>query len=91
METINIGLRPEWPPGAPPQGLGDAIWQQVEACWSQEPEDRPTTLEVLQALQKLSEERPQVSQEPREPSSDDTWDYVEDALEPSTFEFRGGE
>ena len=90
METVNIGLRPEWPPKVASEGLGDAIWQQVEACWSQEPEDRPTARVVLQALQKLSEERPQVSQEPREPSSDDTWDYVEDALDPSTFDFRGG-
>ena len=90
METVNIGLRPEWPPGVASEGLGDAIWQQVEACWSQGPEDRPTARVVLQALQKLSEERPQVLQEPREPSSDDTWDYVEDAPEPSTFDFRGG-
>ena len=91
MESVNIGLRPEWQPGAALQGLGDAIWEQVEACWSQEPEERPTALAVLQALQKLSEERPQVLPEPREPSSDDTWDYVEDVPEPGTFDFRGGE
>ena len=83
VQIVNIGMRPEWPPEAVSKGLGDAIWQQVEACWSQEPEDRPTALVVLQALQRLSEEWPQVSQEPREPSSDDTWDYVTDGPEGS--------
>jgi len=91
VNTVKIGIRPEWRPEPASQELEDAIWQQVEACWNHDPEDRPTVLVVLQVLQKLSDERPRVSQEPREPSSDDTWDYVEDALEPSTFDFRGGD
>ena len=91
MENITIGLRPEWPPGFASQGLGDTIWEQVEACWSHEPEERPTALAVLQVLQGLSEERLQGSQEPQEPSSDDTWDYVEDTPEPSMCYFPGSE
>jgi len=91
VETVNIGMRPEWPHEATSQGLVDAIWEQVEACWSQEPGERPTASAVLQTLQKLREEQPGVSQEPREPSSDDTWDYVEDNPEPGTFDFRGDE
>jgi len=91
IESVTLGMRPEWPPGVPSQWYGDTIWDQVEACWSHEPEDRPTALVVLQALQKLSEEQPQVSQESREASRDDAWDYVEDAPEPSTCGFRDGE
>ena len=84
-------MRPEWPLGVASQGLGDAIWEQVEACWSHEPEERPTARAVLQALQKLSEELPQESQGPQEPPSDETWEHVEDIPEPSTCGSRDGE
>ena len=91
MEYVTIGLRPEWPPGDGPQGLEDAIREQVEAYWSHEPEERPTALAVLQALQELSEEWPQESQERLECSSDDTWDYIRGIPKPSRFDFRGSE
>jgi len=71
--------------------LGDAIWEQVEACWSHEPEERPTALAVLQALQELGEEPPQKSQGLQEPLGDETWEHVEDIPEPSTCGFRDGE
>jgi len=88
VRSVTLGFRPEWPPGVASQGSGDAIWEQVEACWSHEPEERPAALAVLQALQKLSEEPPQESLGPLEPPSDETWEHVEDIPEPSTYDFR---
>lgn len=86
FESVIMGLRPEWPPWVAPQWFGDTIWEQVEACWSHDPEERPTALVVLQALQKLGEEGPQTFQ-PQELSRDDTWDYLEDTPEPSMLAF----
>ena len=83
------GLRPEWPSNSPSQVLVDALREQVEACWGQELKERPTASEVLQTLLALDEDRPQEHQE--SPKHDDTWDYVEDKLEPGTFCFRHGE
>ena len=91
VKSVTIGLRPEWSPGITSQGSGDAIWDQVEACWSHNPKERPAALAVLQVLQELSKERQQESPEPQEPSSDDTWDYVEAPPEFGAFELRGGE
>jgi len=87
---VTTGMRPEWAPEYASQGLGDALWEQIEACWSHDPEERPTALMVLQALQALSNERPQESQEPPVHIDDDTWDRVEVTPESSTFGFRGG-
>ena len=91
VRSVTLGFRPEWPPGVTSQESGDAIWGQVEACWSHEPGERPVALEVLQALQKLSEEPPQEPQGPQEPPSDETWEHVEDIPEHSTCGFRDGE
>lgn len=90
MKSVTLGLRPEWPPGTASQDVGDAIWEQIKACWSHKPEERPTALAVLQALQELSRERPQESQAPQKPSSDDTWDYAEAPPEFSTSDLRCG-
>jgi len=91
VRMITAGLRPEWPHGDTSQGLGDALSEQIEACWSHDPKERPTALMILGVLQELSEERLQESREPPDPSDDDTWDYVEATPELGTFSFCGGE
>ena len=45
-----MGIRPEWPSNNPSQGLVDALWDQTEAYWHQEPKERPTASEVLETL-----------------------------------------
>lgn len=54
MGRVVAGLRPEWPSDNPPQGLVDELREPVEACWNQEPNDRPTAFMVLQSLQARS-------------------------------------
>ena len=61
---------------------------------SQEPIEQPAMSKVLQALLALGETglgaEDDVMARIREPSSNDTWDYIEDAPESSTFDSRGG-
>ena len=82
---VTKGMRPEWLPNNPPQKSVDVL---IEACWNQEPKERPTASSVLQALLALGEERPQ---EPLKYPEDETWDYVEDTLERGTLGFCCGE
>ena len=44
------GQRPEWPSNNPPQGIAEALWEQIKSCWKQEPKERPTAPSVLEAL-----------------------------------------
>jgi hypothetical protein len=71
----------------------DALWDQIEACWHDDPEQRPSAFTVLQFLQGLSEERiPQEEpQEFLELTDDEAWDCIEDAPELRTFSFSGSE
>ena len=85
---VNIGLRPEWSPNGPIQKSVDEL---IEACWNQEPKERPTASSVLQTLLALGEEKPQAPMEPLKLPVDDAWDYLEDTPEFSTFGFCGGE
>ena len=55
MDKITTGLRPEWSSNNLSQKLVDALWEHIEACWNQEPKERPTALEVLQTLLALGE------------------------------------
>ncbi|KAF9643599.1 kinase-like protein [Thelephora ganbajun] len=73
---VTMRLRPEWPSDNPSQGLVDALRDQVEACWSHDPEQRPTALMVLQSLQALSRKRSQESQEPPEQTDDSSLDVL---------------
>ena len=43
---ISLGFRPKWPPNIPQMWLRE----QIEACWDQNPNERPTAFEVLLAL-----------------------------------------
>ena len=81
------GLRPEWPSTNPPQGLANGLWEQVEACWKQEPKERPTASNVLETLLALGEtyhHEPVISMGG---SDDETmvweWEHVEDDPEES--------
>lgn len=65
-----MGLRPEWPSNNPSQGLVDELWEQTEACWNQEPDERPTVSRVLQTLQVLSGVQRQVTMTSVEDSDD---------------------
>ena len=89
------GLRPEWPSDDPSEGLADALRRQVEACWSRDPEERPTALVVSQTISILSqewaEEEPQGPRELSECSDDDTWDYTEGVPEPGMSNLLGDE
>lgn len=35
------------------RGLNDGVWDLIEACWSQDPSQRPTAAEVVKQLQVL--------------------------------------
>ena len=53
---VAVGLQPEWPSNNPSQELVDALREQIETCWDQEPKERPTASEVLQTLLVLNED-----------------------------------
>ena len=52
---VPTGLRPEWPSSNPPRGLVGALWEQIKACWNQEPKERPTISKVVETLLTLGE------------------------------------
>lgn len=80
---VITGLRPEWPSDDPFEELTDALWREVQACWSYDPEERPTASAMLQTLQVLSQdmnrERPQGPQGSSVPPDDEAWDRIDDA------------
>jgi len=89
VNRVAAGLRPELPYNNPPQGLADALWEQIKACWRQEPEERPTAPNVLETLLTLGEtyhHEPVIS---TGESDDETtiaeWEHVEDGPEEGTF------
>ena len=100
---VKMGYRPDCPYHSPSQELLIALWDQIEACWHDDPEQRPAALTVLQFLQCLDQERtkkepqePQILEESREPqeqfefADDNEWDYIKDSPEiPSAFFFYG--
>ena len=47
---VTAGLRPEQRSDNLSQGLIDEVWEQIVACWNNEPNERPTAIEVLRAL-----------------------------------------
>ncbi|WIA15144.1 hypothetical protein OEZ85_001831 [Tetradesmus obliquus] len=48
-EVARQGLRPAWPANLPP-GCRD-LQRLAEACWAQQPQDRPTFAEIMHALE----------------------------------------
>ena len=48
------GFRPERRSESPSQGM-DELWEQIEACWNQRPNERPTAPKVQQTLLALRE------------------------------------
>eukprot|EP00775_Hariotina_reticulata_P008079 gene8079-8273_t len=48
-EVARQRLRPQWPPGLPP-GCKD-LCRLAEACWAQEPQDRPSFQEIFNCLE----------------------------------------
>ena len=90
MNRVATGLRPEWPSSNPPQGLADALWQQIEACWRQEPKERPTASNVLAALLALGGgtyhyEPPVSVGGPDDEAAIGEWEHIEDGPEEGTF------
>ena len=82
VDKITRGLRPEWSSANPSQKLANALWEHIEACWNQEPKERPTAFEVLQTLLALGEDKYQVPVASVENAEDDPmvreWEQAED-------------
>lgn len=87
VDKVATGSRPEWP--ANEQKLVDVLWEKIQACWSREPNKRPTAPEVQSTLEVLVEARHQGA----EVSEDDMmlreWEQVEN-IPDSTFYVCGG-
>jgi len=83
---IAAGLRPERPSNGPSQGMINELWEQIMACWNQDPNKRPTASEVLGALREVKQREPAVSMED---SYDEMmmreWDWVTDIFEECMF------
>ena len=75
-KRVAIGDRPEWPSNNPSQALVGALWDQVKSCWSQEPTERPTALDVQQALMEVHAQKPALMRE---------WERIDSAIEDRTF------
>ena len=50
MRKVVGGQRPEWPSNNLPQGFTEVLWKRIKTCWKQEPEQRPTASNVLEAF-----------------------------------------
>ena len=89
MDRVTTGLRPEWPSKKNPQGLTNALWEQIKACWKQEPKGRPTASDVLETLLALGEtyhHEPVVSVgDSADEAMVGDWEHVEDDPEEGTF------
>jgi hypothetical protein len=46
-----------------PARCPDQLWQLIEACWAQDPRDRPSFADTLQTLQRLQQQLSQDQQE----------------------------
>ena len=66
VNRVTTGLRPEWPPNNLSQELVDELREQVEACWNNEPSERPTAHELLALFGEAEHRRPVVSVEDSE-------------------------
>lgn len=73
-----MGIRPAGLSDSSSQELIDELWELAEACWSYNPEERPTAPMVLQALQAIFQKRAERrSQGLLEGTGYDTLDYGE--------------
>lgn len=75
-----MGYRPDCPSNNPSQGLVDALWEQMEACWHDDPGQRPAVLTVLQSLRRLSKEMSQ--ERPKEPIEPQESQELQDSQKP---------
>ena len=90
VEKVARGLRPERPSNHS-QGMPNHLWEQIVACWNQEPTVRPTAQKLLLALGETEHRAPVESAGgPGDESILREWDWVEDDLEESTFCVCGG-
>ena len=62
-DKVVAGFQPEWPSDNPSQKLVGGLWEEIVACWSKEPNERPTAFEVQLALTKFEYSEPVVSVE----------------------------
>ena len=82
VDEVAEGLRPEWLSNSLSQELVDTLREHIEACWNQEPKERPTASKVLQTLLALGNggnRESVVSVENAEDEVTETeWEQVED-------------
>ena len=91
LDEVLTGLRPKRPSENAPRALVDALWTCIQACWSPEPEKRPTALEVLQSLQVVAQLRAQGRSQETQELDDVTQNYTEGAPGLGSSDFLGGE
>ena len=54
MQAIRCGRRPKRPSGRlVHHGLDDRLWNLINRCWAQNPQDRPLASDILQELQRI--------------------------------------
>jgi len=54
-DRVGAGIRPQRPSNNHSQEMEDGLWKLIVACWSQQPNERPATFNVLQTLLGLGE------------------------------------
>ena len=84
LNRVFAGLRPKWPSDSS-EWLEDELSEQIEACWSQEPNERPAAYEVLQTLLALSDAQHRETVESVESSDDEAVTRERDDPEESAF------
>lgn len=93
VDRVTTGFRPEWPSNNLTRRLTGALWEQIKACWNQEPKERPTApnvLETLLALGKTYRHEPVASvDDPDGRAIIREWKFVEDFTVDSTFIWLG--
>ena len=59
MRKVMDGEHPERPEGAAGMQFTDDLWRMLNRCWATRPEDRPSVLDVLECLERVSKDTKQ--------------------------------
>ena len=82
---VAAGLRPEQRSDSLSQELTDELWEHIVACWNDEPNERPTAIEVLRTLGEAEHWEDVEDSDEETGVRDPEWNFETDGREQSTL------